>query len=123
MRRRRPGEGGPPPLAHVPEQGELADHQRLATDVADGQVHLPGLVGEHPETGELVGERRRLRRAIAGSDADEHEETAADGAHDLIVDSNRSRADPLDDGSHRGLTSGCLEVGHLVVDVAVLHTQ
>jgi len=53
--RRRGGETGPPPLAAISQQSELADHEHLAGHIGERQIHLALRVVENPQADDLVG--------------------------------------------------------------------
>ena len=55
---------------------------------------------EEPQAGDLAGRRLDLRRTVVVGDADQSDQPLADRPHDLAVDDDLGRADPLQDGAH-----------------------
>ena len=65
-------------LAGVAVQGELAHHQQSSSRLLHRAIHLPLVVGEEAERGDLVGHPRHpLHRVVVG-EADQEEEPTPD---------------------------------------------
>ena len=60
----RAGPRRPPALAHVAVERELRHHEDLAADLGEREVHLPGVVGEHPQVRDLLGQPLGLVRGV-----------------------------------------------------------
>ena len=88
-------------LAGVGDERELTDDQRLARDVEERAVEAAALVLEDPEPCDLAGERPSVLLAVAGGDAEQHDDTGPAGADHLTLDRDRGFAHPLHDRTHR----------------------
>ncbi len=89
-------------FAHIGEQRELRDDERLAAGVDQRAVEAASLVGEQAQFGALAGHPARPGGVVALCDADEHEETRTDGAHDVVTDGDTGPGHTLQDDAHRG---------------------
>ena len=82
------------PLPHIAGQRELRHDEHAAADVDDGSIHRLAPASPRPRRSARRGSSRdvvaRPRRAVALLDADEHEQAAADLAHDAIADASRA---------------------------------
>jgi hypothetical protein len=99
--RRRAGERRPASPLHRSEQRELRDDQQAAAGGGEVEIHPPLAVVEQPQGGELLGRGLDLALAVAGLDADQHEQAAADGGDPLVADFHRGAANALQDEAHR----------------------
>lgn len=83
------------------EQGELRDHQQAAAGGREIEVHPAAGVVEDPQRRQPLGRSLDFARAVAGLDAHQHEQAAADGGDPLTVDLDRRSAHALQDETHR----------------------
>jgi len=90
----------PVALAGGREEGELADRQNLAADVADAAVHQSGGIGEDAQAGQFARHPVEVAVAVALLEAGEDEQTGSDGADGFAGDVDTCRADPLYDHPH-----------------------
>lgn len=98
-------ERGPPSLARIRVESELAHGQHLSAHVDHGAVHAALVIGEHPQT---LGLRRKPvgvlgRRVPAHADQDEQAE--ADLSDDLVLDGDSCPGDALEQDLHGVLAS------------------
>jgi hypothetical protein len=99
FRRRCPAEARPVAFGEIGEEGELADHERLAADVEEAAVELPRLVLEDPKLRNL--RRQPLGRSgiLIPADAEQDHEAVPDLADGLAADADAGARDALEDGS------------------------
>src|SRR6266851_7959474 len=112
-------EARPAAAAHVGEQRELGNNQRLALHVDQAQVHLPRLVGEHAEVDDLVRQPPHAGFIVITRRTDQQHKTAADGCTlsvAAVLPAHRAGGHALRDYSH--LVNFWPEVG-LSVDQGV----
>ena len=82
-------------------EGELRHDEEGAAGPGGVEVHLAVPVLEDAEPGELRGRQVRLLLAVAGLDAGEDQQAAADLPHRLAADADRRSFDSLQDQAHR----------------------
>ena len=100
-----PSHDGPAALPHVAVQGELRNHEELAADVAQRAVHLAGLVFEHAEVHDLLGQAVVLAERVVLADAHQEQQPRADLGDALVADGDRGVRDALQEDAHyRGTT-------------------
>jgi len=90
------------PLERTGER-ELGDDEDLSLHVVDRSVHLPVLVLEETERGELARRGGDLELAVPALEADEDEEALPDPSHDGAFDRDRCARHPLDHDEHDSL--------------------
>jgi hypothetical protein len=98
-----PGRGEPAraaTLGGIAVERELADDEDLGADIGGGAVHHPGLVVEHPEVEEAVGERPGDGRVVVVGHADEHAQPATDPSDLLAGDGHGGLGHSLHDRAH-----------------------
>jgi hypothetical protein len=78
----------------------LGNDEDLAVDVGKGEVHLPGLILEHPKVEDLLGKAFRLIIGIFGADADEEKDPPADLRYRTSARANRRPGHPLEKYPH-----------------------
>ncbi len=100
LRRGGADETRPAALAAIAVQRELTDDQNASADVGHAEIHFVVGVAEDAQTDHLVGEPLRLGGRVRRRDAQQHEETRADGADDFIAHGHPRGSDSLHDGSH-----------------------
>jgi hypothetical protein len=83
----------------------LRDYQQPSTNVDDGTVHFTVFVFEDPKVKDLIGEIVGVRFRIAGCNAKQNEQSAADLARESSIDGNSRPIDTLDDGPHQAAAS------------------
>ena len=109
-RRRRAGEARPVAPAGVGVEGELRDGEQLAAGVAQREVHVPLVVVEDPQGGDLGGQPGRRGRRIVGTHSYEGEKTAAHDGHVAALDGHARLLDALQQHSH-GRSLSCVALG------------
>src|SRR3989442_15740692 len=82
-------EVGTATVTRVAVERELRDDEYRAADVGDRPSHLPSLVIEDAEPGDLRRETLAVLCAIVGSNAQEHDEAAADPRDTLVPAGHR----------------------------------
>src|SRR2546425_6063882 len=92
-------EVGTATVTRVAVERELRDDEYRAADVGDRPSHLPSFVIEDAEPGDLHRETLAVLSAIAGGNAQEHDEPAVDPRDTLVADVDRGRAHALHDGA------------------------
>lgn len=95
------GERRSPASANVAEKGELTDDEDFTIDVADVEIHLPGLISEHPQTNDLVDGGPDLAIPVSGLDPYEEAEPSPDLGHQITLDRDRGPGDSLQHHSHK----------------------
>jgi len=94
-----PVEARPAPLADVASEGELADHEDAATDLADVEVH--GLATrKYAQSGDLACRHVGVGEAITSLHTYQRQNTAIDLGDDLVFDPDLGPTDPLQHGLH-----------------------
>jgi len=78
----------------------LRHEEKLAADVAQGAVHLAGIVREDPESHDLFGQAIGFRLGVAALDADQRQDPSADRSDGLAVDGDARLADALEQSDH-----------------------
>src|ERR1700761_6608493 len=74
-------------------QGELADHQQFGAYLLHGQIHHAAVVIENSESRDFSSEPFRLLSGIAFFNANEHEQSSADGSRFSLLNGNGSSGD------------------------------
>lgn len=93
-------ESGPPPPLDIAEKSELTDHEYLASDIEQRQVHPAGSVGEDTKIEELVHGCRNVGVVVSLLDADEEAQSASYRADYVSVDRHRCPGDALHHDPH-----------------------
>jgi len=90
----------PVPLARVGDECELAHDERLASDIADGEIEAPGSVLEDPEVRDLACKPVRLLVGVRRGYSEEDDKTTRARGDGLARHRHRRIADPLHDRTH-----------------------
>ena len=94
------GEAGTHAAASVCGKRELADEQQAAAGVAQGAIHLAGIVGEYAVTQQSLRHSGDLNIAVAGLDGDQRQYAGTNGADHDIVHNHLGFSHALDEGKH-----------------------
>ena len=100
----RPHEGGPPTLAYIPIEGELAHHEDPAAHLIEGPIHLSFGIAEDPKTNHLLRHPVRFEFTVSPGKPDKKEKAAADRGHSATPHSHRSFGDALENNLHSTVT-------------------
>jgi hypothetical protein len=92
---RRPRKPRPQPVTGICRKRKLRHEKQISLDLPQTQIHLVGFIGENPVIQQPLREFRGARLIVLGPDADEHEQTAADGGMRLTGDFDAGTADAL----------------------------
>jgi hypothetical protein len=74
--------------------------QQISLDLAQTQIHLASFVCENPVSQQTLDEFGRTRLIVLGFDADEHQQTAADGGMRRAGDLHTGASDALQERDH-----------------------
>jgi hypothetical protein len=84
----------------IRRQGKLRYEQKISLDLSQTQIHLASFIGENPVTQQTLDEFGRTRLIVLGFDADEHQQTAADGGMRRAGDLDTGTSDALQERDH-----------------------
>ena len=93
-------ETGPAAAREIRAESELGDDEDASAHVGEGEIHLPRLVVEDTQTGDLARGLFGEPGGVSGLRTEEHQESSTDLAHDAPVDAHRGARDTLDDELH-----------------------
>lgn len=107
-----PGKAGPPALAGVGGECELADYEKTTPGIKNGPVESAGIVGEDSEVEYLFLQVVSVFAGVILLDAKEKAEAGPDTSQGIAVDGDGCTRDSLEESLQRGL--GVRGGGHLV---------
>jgi hypothetical protein len=102
LRRRCVGKRWPIAFAAIGVKRELGDHQKRTAAIEHGTIHLPLLILEDAQLGDLIGEGGGIFFIIVQAYAQEDAKSWADFTDHFGIDADAGFGDSLNNGAHGG---------------------
>src|SRR5690606_20400599 len=97
-------ETGARSFRRVGGERELRYEQQPPADFGEASIHAAEVVGKDTIREEPLEQAVRLRLGVVPLDGDEHQQAAADGSHDPVLDLDTRLGHALEQTDHRGFT-------------------
>ena len=88
-------EAGSASLAAIAIKGELGDDEKTSSSIEDAAIHFPGVIVEDPQVEDFRGEEFGVGCGVELRDAEQHEKSGIDLAHDSSIDRDARFGDAL----------------------------